>query len=166
MENEGNTPLGLFFRKKWVRIVLVIDAVVVLVIVIMLIIDSMKTAVLELNIVPLDTQISVNGSTSYSNGKYRMFPGVYEVELSYPGMESKKITVDLSHKDAALISTFLSGNDDFYHYRLKEHYDDFVALSKIASANHNQTTDYDISAESFIADFQRNYYLFTTQLPA
>ena len=120
MENEGNTPLGLFFRKKWVRIVLVIDAVVVLVIVIMLIIDSMKTAVLELNIVPLDTQISVNGSTSYSNGKYRMFPGVYEVELSYPGMESKKITVDLSHKDVALISTFLSGNDDFYHYRLRQ----------------------------------------------
>ena len=160
------SPIERFFRNKWVRIVLGINVVIVIALIVAYIIDSKKTAVLELDVVPLNSQISVNGDTNFSNGKYRMFPGVYEIEVSYPDLDSKTFTVDLSHQDAALVATFLSRNDDFYHYRKKGNYDDFMALARIASANHNQTTDRDASAEDFIADYQRNYYLYTNQLPA
>ena len=166
MQDEIIPPIRAFFRNKWVRAVLVVNVVVIVAVVIFFVIDSMKTAVLELNVTPLDSQISVNGNTSYSNGKFRMFPGVYEVVVSYPGLDSKAFTVDLSHQDAGAVVTFLSAGGDFYHYRLKDNYEDFTALSKIAMAGNNQTTDHDSSAEDFIADFQRNYYLFTTQLPA
>lgn len=41
----------------------------------------------------------------------------------------------------------------------------YKKLEEIASSNNNITTDYDTSAESFIARFQEDYEAFTTKLP-
>lgn len=166
MQNRWSSRVRNFLANKWAKILLVVDIMIVIIFAVIFIIDSKRTAKLELNVVPVKSQISVNGDTNYSNGIYRLFPGIYEISVSYPGMNTKVFTVDLSHQDVATVTTFLSGDDNFDYYRLRDNYDEFVALSKIAESGHNQTTDQDFSAGDFVADYQRNYYLYTTQLPA
>lgn len=143
---------------------LCINAVVIVVLIVFFIIESRKTAVLELNVAPLDSQITVNGDTNYNNGKYRLFPGIYEVVVSYPGLDAKTFTVDLAHQDVASVVTFLSDGDDFYYYRVRDNYNDFVALSKIATSGHNQTTDQDLnflSAIVDIPDIEQSYWFYS-----
>ncbi len=165
MQDGNVSPVGKFFRNKWVWLIGAIDIIIVLVIVIAVVINARKTNVINFNVVPSDAQISVNGDTSYTNGQYRFSPGEYTVEISHPGLTSKTLLVDLEHQDAVSIVTFLSDNGNFDYYKLRDHFGDYTALSQIASAGSNQTTDRDTSAETFITNFENAYNLYSTELP-
>lgn len=166
MQDQSLSPLQTFFRNKWVILTFVVDAIVIIVLVVLLIFNSMKKSVLTLNVVPWDSQISVNGHSGYTNGSYRLLPGTYEVTISHPDLNSKTFVIDLSKHDVGTITTFLSGDDsNFDFYRLKSNLGAFLNLAQIASANGNQTTDKDTSAEAFIDVFQKNYLLYSNNLP-
>lgn len=165
MQDGSLSPVGKFFHSKWVWLIGAIDIVIIIVVIIAVIINARKTNVIDFNVVPSDAQISVNGDTSFANGQYRLPPGEYAVEISHPGLASKTFLVDLEHQDMASITTFLSDDGNFDYYRLRDHFGDFTALSQIASAGYNQTTDGDTSAEAFINNYEEQYSLYSTELP-
>lgn len=167
MQDKGVSPIDEFFRNKWVRLVLVFDALVLLAILVIFIINATKTSTISFNITPLDATITVNGSGEYttSGQAYSFIPGTYEVQISHPDLTSKKFTVHLEPNHNTVLTTFLSKDGNFDFYTLRDNLSSFQKLSEIASSNNNHTTDHDTSAESFITDFQKNYQLYTTQLP-
>lgn len=164
MQDGSVSPIKAFFRNKWVRSILVLDLIAIIFIIALVISNATKTSAITFNVVPAESQILINGE-NYINGTYHITPGTYEVEISHPDLDTKIFTVDLEHSDIATITTFLHQGNDFNFYELKENLDSLFELTNIASAGYNQTTDQDTSAETFIADFQRNYDLYLTKLP-
>ncbi|MBR3228964.1 hypothetical protein IKF67_01895 [Candidatus Saccharibacteria bacterium] len=153
---DGNTsPLRVFFRKKWVRLVLIADVLIIIAIIVAFIIKASRVSTLNFNVTPLDATISVNGDTSYSNGAYSVSPGTYQITISHPDLETKTFTVNIDSHYVSTITTFLTdGNNNFDFYKLKENYGSLQKLIEIASAGNNTTTDHDTSAEDFIKDFK------------
>ncbi|MBR3230885.1 hypothetical protein IKF73_02580 [Candidatus Saccharibacteria bacterium] len=164
MQDQNLSPLKAFFRNKWVLLTIAVDILIIIALITIAVVKSMKKSVLTINVVPVDAVVKVNGQTGYTNGSYRLFPGVYEIEISHPELATKTFSIDLAKHDVGTITTFLS-DDDFSFYQLRANLGAFFSLSQIASKNSNQTTDQDTSAESFIATFQKNYQLYSTKLP-
>lgn len=165
MQDGSVTPIGNFFRNKWVRLILVLDVVIIISIIVVLIINSTKQSIITFNVVPADSQISLNGKSGYSNGSYRLAPGVYDVEISHEGFDTKNFKVDLGKDDISTIITFLHQGDNFDFYTLRDNIGDYLNLAEIASAGYNQTTDQDISAEGFIDKINYNTKLYQEELP-
>ena len=165
MQDGSVTPIGNFFRNKWVQLILVLDVVAIISIIVILIINSTKQSVITFNVVPADSQISLNGKSGYSNGSYRLTPGVYDVEISHEGLDTKNFKVDLEKDDISTIITFLHQGDNFDFYTLRDNIGDYLSLAEIASAGYNQTTDQDISAEGFIDKINYNTKLYQEELP-
>lgn len=157
--NEGEVSvLRGFFRRKWVRVVLVLDALAVVVLIVVLIINANRTARIEFDITPMDAKITMNG-TIYENGTYAIAPGKYEIQISHEGMDTKTFEVKLEAQDNLFMTTYLSDGGKFGFYELKENYPDFEALRSVASAGDNRTFDHDTSAMKFIKDFDDSYAL-------
>ena len=167
MQNDATLSLvQIFFRNKWVRLILIIDVVILLIFIIALAWQTTKTSTINLNIVPFDSTISINGKSGYNNGEYSITPGTYEVAISHDGLESKTLTIDIPPKHVVSVTTFLSDADKtFGYYKLRENLGSFNHLAAIASTDNNITTDQDLSAEQFIRQFQEDYSIFTTKLP-
>lgn len=165
MYNEVNTsPIKLFFHKKWVRIVLVLDFIVIIAIIGLVIANSMKTSIVSFYVAPVDATIVVNG-TKYTNGTYQFFPGSYDVVISHADLDSKDFHLDLTSNSTTNVTTFLSATDDngtqtFDFYTLKPNYDSFQTLASIAGKDNNQTIDRDTSAEEFIEKYQNTYNIY------
>lgn len=165
MQDGSVAPIKAFFRNKWVILTLIFDVALIIFTAVLAIMDANKESVITFNIVPSNAQIAVNGKSGYSNGSYRFLPGVYEITVSYPDLNTKTFTTELKKHDIATITTYLHQDGNFDYYRLRENLGDFITLSQIAAVGYNQTTDQDASAESFIADFQKNYELYSSVLP-
>lgn len=167
MQDGSVSPIGNFFRNKWVRIILATDVLAIILIVAFSINKATQTAVLSFNVAPVDATITINGNGSYKNNgeAYFFTPGTYDIQISHPSLDTKTFTADLSPDHNTTISTFLSKDNDFYFYTLRDNFSSFERLAEIASAKKNQTTDQDTSAENFIARFKRNYALYQTELP-
>ena len=154
------SPVKAFFRNKWVRLVLAIDAVVLVALLVVLIMNAMKTSVISFDVTPIDAKILVNGS-EYTNGSYRFAPGTYEIVASHEGMATKSFTVELGDDSIVNLATFLVGEDGgFGFYELRENYNSYVKLAEMASVENNLTVDHDVSAEEFITEFQKDYGIF------
>ena len=126
-----------------------------------------ETATINFNIVPADATVTINGSGDYKNNgpAYSFFPGTYEVQISHPDLDTKTLTINLEPNSNLTVTTFLSKDNNFYYYTLYGNYGNFYKLASIASAQDNQTTDNDTSAETFIKKYQEQYDLYTTELP-
>ncbi len=155
--HNGNEPLlKAFFRNKWIRAILVANIIAVAVVVFLTVRQSAKTSTIDFNIVPINSTISVNGDTHYSNGQYSIEPGNYEIVISREGLESKSLSINIEPKHFVSVVTFLSDADkNFDYYKLKENYESYQQLKTIASADSNKTTDGDTSAQEFITKFER-----------
>lgn len=177
MQNENLSPVGNFFRNKWVWLVGAVDLLIIIMIIVMIISKAAETAKLSFDVAPVGANISVNGSGGYENkgqaldkdknsGKtYSFVPGTYEIQISHPDLDTKTFIIDLEPDSNTTITTFLSKDGDFYFYTLRDNLNSFNRLASMASAGDNYTTDDDTSAEGFIAEFQRDFELYSTQLP-
>ncbi len=160
-----NLPLGVFLRNKWVRIVLIIDALLLVAIIAFMIIGAMRTSILVLNITPVDAKILVNGK-EYSNGTYSFKSGEYEIVISHEALETKSLSINLESGHNLTVATFLKPeSNDFAYYTLKGNFDSFSKLEEIASSNNNLTYDSDHSAETFISSFRKKYDALLEALP-
>lgn len=145
-----------FFKNKWVRLILAIDAVMILAIIGMVILDIAKNSVIYLNVTPVDAIISIDGRTEVTNGMYAIMPGTHEITIAREGLESKTFTIDIAPDYVVEFTTFLKGEgDNFDFYKLIPNYNSYLKLVEIASVGNNRTTDEDFSAEPFIVDFER-----------
>ena len=165
MQDGDISPLKAFFRNKWVRIILIIDAIAILVVLGIIIYNATKVSTINFNITPVDSTISVNGNTSFENGTYSITPGAYEITISHEGFNSKTFTIDIAPHHDITISTFLSNGESFEYYTLKNNYSSMQKLQEIASKDNNITTDQDTSAEEFIAKFQDDYSMWEKKFP-
>ncbi len=155
-----------FLRNKWVRLFLVLDAILLIIFILTLIWQATEVSVINFNITPLDSTISINGNDDYGNGQYSITPGTYEIVISHEGLETKTFTIDLPPNNIVSISTFLSDKDKtFDYYKLRKNLESFNSLEDIASLNNNITTDHDTSAEDFIQKFKSNQELLSSKLP-
>lgn len=153
-------PIVTFFRNKCVRLILVVDAIIIIAFFVILILNMMKTAVVSLNITPVDAMIKVNGK-EYKNGDYKFRPGEYKIEVTREGMVAKEFTVEAKSGSVINVATFLvEENNGFNFYRLKGNDESFLKLEEIAVMSNNITIDYDKSAEEFIAGYRRAYDLY------
>lgn len=164
--NEGLSPIRIFFHNKWVILCLVIDIILIVILIGIFIWRTTKVSTIKLNIVPADSTISINGDDRYTNGQYNITPGTYNVTIAHDGLEPKTFTIDAPPHHVVSITTFLSDqNHTFNFYKLRSNYNSYLKLTEIASAENNLTTDHDSSAENFIQKFQEDYKTFTTKLP-
>ena len=165
-EGANSSHFKEFLNKRWVKVVLIIDVLIVLAIIGVLIWHATKTATVNFSVAPIDAKITLNGQGDYKNGTYKLHPGNYEVTVSRDGLESKTFNLELKSGYVTTLAAFLTGeNNSFEFYELKDNYASFQKLSEIASADNNQTTDQDTSAEGFIAKFQKAYQLKKEVLP-
>lgn len=155
-EDGSISPLRAFFRNKWVWAILIIDVIAVFGIIGVLIWQATKVSTIIFNVAPIDATISVNGNTNYTNGQYSITPGTYEINISREGLEAKTLSVDIEPHYVVTVNMFLSGADNnFEFYKWKDNYGSYQELKSIASSENNITTDQDVSAESFISDFEQ-----------
>lgn len=156
MQND-ESRLKSFFKKKWVRIVVVVDILAMIFLVGVMIWNSTRTAILTLNVAPVDARIQV-GSNVFQNGTYKMHPGTYDVTVSRDGLDTKSFVIELGAGDALYFSVFLKSSENgFGFYTLEGNFESFRKLTEIAGKNDNNTLDSDSSAEEFIASFQEKY---------
>lgn len=159
---DNSSPMTTFFKNKWVRLFLIVDAIAIIAVVVFAVNNALKTSVLNFNVTPLDAKILVNGR-EYEDGSYRVMPGKYEVEISHEGMVTKTFNVELGGEDIVNIVTYLVGEDGgFEFYELRDNYGSYVELSEIASAENNVTTDKDTSAEEFVAMMEKDLAVYTS----
>ena len=155
MQNDGSiSPVRVFFRSKWVRIILIIDILAVIVVIGVLIWNATKTATINFNVAPIDAKIQIDGRGEYYSGSYQVHPGNYTITISHDGLTTKTFNMDLKSGYSSTLTAFLSNNGNFDYYTYKNNYSSFEKLISIASKDDNSTTDHDTSAEQFIADFQ------------
>lgn len=165
---EGNlSPVGKFFRNKWVWLTIAIDIIALVIIISIYVAKASATATISFNVAPIDAIITINGSNDYKNNgqAYSLASGTYEIQISHADLDSKTFTINLEANHNTEIVTFLSKDGDFSYYTLKDNFGSFYRLADIASAKNNQTTDHDTSAEDFIAVFQKNYDFMLKNLP-
>lgn len=157
-----NTSFSNFFKNKWVRIILIVDAVIVIALIALAITDSVKTATLVLNVVPFDAKIVLKGNGEYSNGTYQLIPGNYQVEISRDGLDTKTFDIDIDKGEIANITTYLTSDGSIDFYKQKSQLGSFNKLKEIASAGSNTTTDQDVSAEESIKLLDYDYRIMQT----
>ena len=158
---DNSSPMKTFFRNKWVRLFLIVDAIAIIAVVVFAVNNVLKTSVLNFNVTPLDAKILVNGR-EYENGAYRVMPGKYEVEISHEGMTTKAFTVELGWEEIANMTVYLVGDGEidatlsgvndprFEFYKLKDNYGSYTKLAEMATPGNNVTYDQDVSAEEFV----------------
>ena len=155
MDNGNVAPISAFLAKKWVKVVLVLDVILIVGLVIFGVVQSGRNVIIDFEVTPLNAEITLNGRGGYANGEYKIFPGEYQVRITHEGLEPKELTVNVGANDYVTVATFLRGEDGFSYYELMENYSDYESLEAMASKGDNQTYDGDTSAEGFISDMER-----------
>lgn len=158
---DNSSPMTTFFRNKWVRLFLIVDAIAIIAVVVFAVNNALKTSVLNFNVTPLDAKIMVNGR-EYENGAYRVMPGKYDVVVSREGMTTKEFTAELGWEEIANMTVYLVGEGEidatlsgvndprFEFYKLKDNYGSYTKLAEMATPGNNVTYDQDVSAEEFV----------------
>ena len=111
---ESNvSPVRAFFQNKWVRLILVIDVLVLVAMVVIMVVNAMKTAVINISVTPLDAVVTVDGH-EYENGwSYRLMPGEHEVVISHEGFVTKTFNVEIGSDEIANMTAYLVGEGEF-----------------------------------------------------
>lgn len=135
------TSLKDFFRNKWVHLVLAVDAVVVIALIIFGIVHATRTAMLSLNVTPLDAKISVNGDDSYTNGTYQLHPGNYHIEFSHDDLDTQTYDVNLEANHTTNITAYLTKENDIDFYLQKSNLQSFNKLTDILSLENDDSEE-------------------------
>ena len=122
-------------------LVIIADLIAVVILVLLFVFKTQKTAILDVLVTPLDATISINGQ-KYENGTYAVVPGEYTAVISHDNLETKTITVTAEANKTSKIYVYLTGeNDDFSYY--EAHDWDLETLDSISA----KTSD--AAAEAF-----------------
>ena len=125
-------------RIKSNRLVLgfiIFDILALVALIILNVVNSFRTATVDIAVVPFDAIVRINGKKCDNNSSYNLHPKEnVKVEVSHPELEAKTFTIDLKKGETSLVRNFLVGkNNDFSYYTMKAHHQDYLQLEKITS---------------------------------
>lgn len=129
-----------FIKKHPLSIAAALFGIIVVVIIILYVIDSGKTASLEALIAPSNATITINGK-SYKNGTYRVEPGTFTAKIEKEGFTSKELSVELQSGKTTKVYDYLVPLDgDMSWY--KNHPEEALLLNSVgdAKADYNSKT--------------------------
>ena len=114
---------------------LIFDLLAITFLIALPIIDSFNTATVSIQVVPLDSKITINGKTYENNNTYNILPSSNaKIEISHDGLETISYTQDLNNNTTTNIVKYLTGKDqDFSYYEYKDHEKDLEQLINISS---------------------------------
>ena len=121
--------------KKVKRIIagsVVAIAAILLVSLIYVILDSKRTAKLEILVAPLSAKILVDNK-EYTNGTYEFEPGEVKIIISKDGFSSKEMNVELKANETVKLYTYLLPLDGTLDWYLN-HEEDQMVLNTIGDA--------------------------------
>lgn len=105
-----------FFKNKWVRLVLVFDALLVVVLVGVMIFENTKSAMVDILTVPSVAKVRIGGG-EYKSGAYKIHPGDYEAEVKADGFVTKTVPVSAREGEISKVWVYLvpeEGNMNYY----------------------------------------------------
>ena len=167
-DNDTLSPIQMFFRNKWVRLILCFNFLPIIIVIALIIYNNTNDAIIIFNVTPIDATITVNNNSNYNTtSTYKLQSGTYTINISHENLDSKTIELNLVSNSSTLLSTYLSANSgtDFSFYELKANYDSTQRLLSIASPDDNQTYDHDTSAEEFVTQYGATLNAFNSALP-
>ena len=157
------TSLKDFFRNKWVRAILIIDAIVVIALIIFGITQATRTAMLKIDVTPLDAKVSVNGDDSYTNGTYQLQPGSYHIEVSHDDLDTQTFDVNLERDHTTNITAYLTKENDIDFYLQKPNLQSFNKLTDMLSRENSDSEE--IKAIKDTSDMAQYDYSRLSALP-
>lgn len=116
--------------------VVAIFVVIALVIVLVAIIESYKTVTVDILVAPKNAVVTLNGDT-YSNGKHRLEPGEYEINITHSELEPYHKTVEFTDGEEVKIYIYLTGPDGDMSWYLT-HPDDDMTVTAIGDYYANE----------------------------
>ena len=73
----------------------VIDIIVVLIVVLAIVYNNAKTAVIDIYVAPSKAVVEINGQKYDNFSSQNVFPGDYHVKISMDGMQTKELNLSL-----------------------------------------------------------------------
>ena len=128
-------------QKKKKKILLItggVIALIVLISAIFMIIESRKSATLEIMVAPISAKVSIDGKV-YKNGTYKFEPGRVEVTITMDGFDSKEETLDLQANVTTKLYTYLMPSDGTFGWYL-EHEEDQMILNTIGDTEASENS--------------------------
>lgn len=119
-------------KKKIAIIAGIILAVIIAVGIYFGVVDRMKSATIDITVVPSIAKVKIGNQEFGTMGEYRIYPGEYEVEISAEGFVTKTGKLVAVADDTVAVSLFLeptAENSDWY----EKHPEDALALGDIRS---------------------------------
>ena len=115
-DSQNLSLVQAFFKNKWVRLVLVFDALLVVALVGVMIFENTKSAMVDIMTVPSIAKVKIGGA-EYSSGAYKVHPGDYEVEVKADGFVTKTVPVSAREGEISKVWVYLvpeEGNMNYY----------------------------------------------------
>lgn len=108
---------------------IVMDVLILMVLLILLLVDGGKTAVVDVLLAPANAVVTINGE-SYSQGTYKTYPGKTVATISAEGFKEKNIELDLNADNTTIIHEYLMPDENNLDYYANNN-DDAELLSRI-----------------------------------
>lgn len=145
-------------KKLLILIIICIVIIISAIISVPLIIDSQKTATLNLFVVPEQSKILINGE-EYKNGNYKFSPGKIEVSISKDGFETQTFVTELKSNETTLIYKLLNCSDStLFCYLSEENESNFNLIPYIAHYSNDETATLDFYRRSSIKNILPIHY--------
>ena len=106
-----------------------LDVVVLVVFVVLNIMKAMKTATVDINVVPSVAKVIINGQ-EYGNGTYKVYPGKVTAGISADGFVGKSVEVELKNDEITKIWDYLLHSEKGLSW-YENNLDELDNLSKI-----------------------------------
>ena len=115
-DSQNLSLVQAFFKNKWVRLVLVFDALLVVALVGVMIFENTKSAMVDILTVPSVAKVRIGGG-EYKSGAYKIHPGDYEATVTAEGFVSKTVSVSAREGEISKVWVYLvpeEGNMNYY----------------------------------------------------
>ena len=125
------------------KVVWAVVCLFVVVLIIPLLINQIKSSTINIYVVPSSAEILLNNK-KYQNGTFSLFPGEYEVVINAEGFENKTMKVNVEANHSVNLFTALNTESDYYEKNANS--DDYGILKEVSK--------YDDDAKNILEDIQ------------
>lgn len=129
-------------QQKILPILIIVDIMAILIAIIIVAVHYAKTATIDIDVVPTDATVTLNGKRYDNLQSHDILPGDYHVEIAMEGMRTEEYDLSLQSGDYAKIWKYLvdeNGGLDYYLKNPKE----ISALARFKDdENVSETIDY------------------------
>lgn len=134
-------------RHKVISGLACVNIIAIIAVIIAVIVHHAKTATIDINVAPINAEITLNGRKYDNFESYEVLPGNYHVKIAMDGMQVKEYDINLANDGFVRIWDYLLDANGGYDYYFT-HPEDEAALANIISED-------DTAALEFIAEYEK-----------